>query len=516
MIELVNISKQFADKVLFDKINLTIYDGERVGIVGENGSGKSTLMNIIAGEVLPDSGIVNLYGDKIGYLKQITEYSKNDFLNIITDENYASEFLKIISKLKLDKSIDFSDARLEKLSGGEKTKIMLAHVLSKEPHVLLLDEPTNHLDLDGVDWLIKTLDSYNGTIVVVSHDRYFLNAIANKIIEVENGQIKEFYGNYDQYKSQKDSQLIELKNKYEEQKHLERKINAQIRQLNEWSNKAERESRRQGGMMSDSKIKGAQTKAQVSAGKLANSAKAKASRLEQAKSEFIERPYEEGKVHYRLTAKDIGSKVLIRVEDLNKAFGDNQIIKNTSFIIGAGEKVALKGRNGCGKTTLIRILMGKDKDFQGSVWVAPSVKMAYLSQDVFDLNEELTVMDIAKQGGNSQYTTLFLTNLVNMNMKRQVFDRKIKTLSLGERMRVKMSEIVLSDYNLLVLDEPTNHLDLANKIYLEKILKDYEGTLILVSHDRTLTNNVCDYELTFEDKEIKKNRLEAHENEKNF
>ena len=178
-----------------------------------------------------------------------------------------------------------------------------------------------------------------------------------------------------------------------------------------------------------------------------------------------------------------------------------------SFTVNAGDKIALSGDNGSGKTTLIKILLGQEKQDAGDVSISPAVKIAYLSQDVFDLDEGLTVIEKASQG-TKEYKTLFLSNLINMNMTRQVFDRKISTLSLGERMRIKMCEIVLSDYNFMIMDEPTNHLDLNNKIFLEKILKDYNGCLLLVSHDRTLTKNVCNATLTIKNGTIKKEEIE--------
>ncbi len=504
MIELNSISKQFADKELFKNVNIAIYDGERVGIVGSNGSGKTTLLRIIAGAEYPDTGNVETYGYTIGFLKQITEYTDQDFIKVCMEAQQAKDFFKLKSILKLDGDIDFTPSRLINLSGGEKTKLMLATILSYDPQILLLDEPTNHMDQEGIEWLIKTLDNYNGTVVTVSHDRYFLNKTVDKILEVENGSVTEFYGNYNKYKELKDKKLQEDKQKYANQQALERKLNKQIEQLNNWSIKAENQSRRQGGMMSDSRIKGAQTKAQVSAGKLASSSKAKVSRLEQQKENFIERPHEEGKVYYKLEAKPIGSKVLIRAENLSKSFDNNLLFKNSNFVINAGEKVALKGSNGSGKTTLIKMILGQDLDYLGTIWKTPSLKIAYLSQDVLDLEQNMTVMEYAKNGGSAEFTTLFLQNLANMNMNRQVFDRKISTLSLGERMRIKMCQIVLSDFNMIILDEPTNHLDLPNKIYLEKILKDYKGAMLLVSHDKTLTDNVCNSELIIENKTLKK------------
>lgn len=501
VIYISNIEKQYGDKLLFKGLNLEIYDGERVGIVGANGTGKSTLLKIIAGEEYPNSGSVRVDG-KIGYLKQITEYSSADFLKLAQEPDFIKEFMEIKSRLHVSGDIDFSEERLHNLSGGEKTKLMLAEILCKRPEILLLDEPTNHMDLAGVDWLIDALELYEGTVLVVSHDRYFLNKCVHRIVELENGKVKEFDGAYDDYHFQKQQEYQSLVKRYENQQSLERKIDKQIDVLNSWASKGEREARRQGGMMSDSKIMGADITAKVRASKLASRAQAKISRLEHLKDDFIEKPYAEGEVHYRLESEPFKGKILVRAENICKKYGSKVLFKPSNFTIGAGEKIALVGENGSGKTTLIKMILGLEP-YDGEIYVSPAVKIAYLSQDVFDLDENLTIMQKACQF-DKQYRTLFLSNLVNMNMSRQSFDRKISTLSLGERMRVKMCELVLSDYNFLIMDEPTNHLDLNNKIFLEKILKDYKGCLLIVSHDRTLTKNVCNAILTIENSEIKR------------
>ncbi len=505
MINLSNVEKGYADKKLFDKLNLTIYDGERVGIVGNNGAGKSTLLRIIAGEEEPDAGSV-FVDSTIGYLKQITEYSYQDFIDLVESPEFIKDFLRIKSLLKIKNDIEFTPERLKSLSGGERTKLMLASVMCKNPEVLILDEPTNHLDIAGVDWLIDALNGYYGTTIIVSHDRYFLNKTIDKIVEIENGKVDEFYGAYDKYYAEKQKDLELRKAQYESQKAEERKINKQIEKLNNWSNKAESNARRQGGMMSDSRIKGAETKAQVSAVKLAKQAKAKISKLEHEKEGFIDRPYEEGEVYYRLDPSEFRGKVLVRFDDVSKSFGNNVLFENVSFAVEAGEKIAILGQNGSGKSTLLKMILGEEK-YQGNIWISPAVKASYLSQDVLDLDENMTVMEKASEGGH-EYKTLFLSNLRNMNMSRQVFDRKIGTLSLGERMRIKMCEIVLSDYNLLILDEPTNHLDINNKIFMEKVLQNYNGALLLVSHDKELVKNVATSTLEIEGKTIKKKQID--------
>lgn len=222
MVTLSGLSKQFGDKALFDGFSTTIYDGERVGIVGANGTGKSTLLKIIAGEESQDAGGVQVDG-KIGFLKQVTQYSEADFLALANDPEFIREFLEIKSKLHIDSNLEFTAERLKTLSGGEKTKLMLAGILCQKPQILLLDEPTNHMDISGVNWLIDTINSFNGTVVTVSHDRYFLNETVSRIIELENGQVQEYYGDYNSYYLQKQQELQGKMNKYESQLALEKR-----------------------------------------------------------------------------------------------------------------------------------------------------------------------------------------------------------------------------------------------------------------------------------------------------
>lgn len=229
MIELKNIEKQYADKLLFSNVNLSIYDGERVGIVGNNGSGKSTLIKIIAGDEETDKGSVYKSSSAIGYLKQITSYSTEDFYKISLDPVFVKEFLELKKKLNITDNIEFTPKRLKTLSGGEKTKLMLAHILSFNPDTLLLDEPTNHLDSAGVEWLINTLNDFYGTIIVVSHDRYFLNSVVNRIVEIENGKVNDYYGDYDEYARQKKAEIDRQKKIYSEQAALEKRLTDKLK-----------------------------------------------------------------------------------------------------------------------------------------------------------------------------------------------------------------------------------------------------------------------------------------------
>ncbi len=500
-IKLVDITKSYGDKQILNKINLDINGGDKIGIVGDNGSGKSTLIKVIMGIEEPDFGKIEISAkDTIGYLKQTTEYSLNDFMDV-SDENNISDFLQLFSELNINKNIDFSPERLTNLSGGEKTKIALSQILASNPSILVLDEPTNHVDIESVDWLVNRINNYNGTVIVVSHDRYFLNETVSKIIELEDGNAKVYYGNYDDYQNEKKREKIALKEKYEQEQKQQKKIEREINTLRQWSEKGEREAGKQGGSRSDAKVKGVKDYHQVKAAKLARSSKQKRTRLEQMKKDFIEKPKDKKDIKFEFSNSKIGSKVLIRVNDLSKSFDGNTIFKDVNLEVNANEKIGLIGSNGSGKSTFIKIIMGIEQATSGEIWKTSSLKVAYLSQDVFDLDDSKTIIEMANQY-DSIKKQFFFSNLVNMGFNRDLFNNKIKTLSLGQRMRIKLTKIILDDYNLLVLDEPTNHLDLANKIELENALINFPGTIIMASHDKYLLSKVTNKIFVFENNSI--------------
>ncbi len=501
IIKLNNLNMEYNRKIL-DNINLDITAGEKIGIVGANGSGKTTLLKIILGIEKPTSGSITLDPKvTVGYLKQATEYTTEDFVSMAGDRINISEFLKLNSEMNLSKNIDFSKARIESLSGGEKTKIALSNILVKNPDILILDEPTNHVDINSVEWLIKRINKYNGTLLVVSHDRYFLNSVANKIIELDNAKATMYHGNYDYYEKAKILETEKLRLQYGEQQKEDKRVQKEIIQLKQWSTKGEKEAGKQGGMRSDSKIKGVKSNAQSKAQKTSRMAKNKIVRLEQSRDKYIEKPRDEANIKFNFSGINNGATALIRAENITKKFKEQSLFDNSTFNINNKEKVGLIGSNGSGKTTLLKIIMGIEELSNGSLWKTPSLKMAYMSQDVFNLDEKRTIMEVASVKDNN-YKQSFLSNLVNMGINKNIFNNKISTLSLGERMRIKLVEIILGEYNLLILDEPTNHLDLPNKIELERTLQEYKGAFLIASHDKYLLTKVTDKLLVFENNKI--------------
>ena len=503
IIEITNLSKSFNDNLVLDNISLSINSSDKIGIIGKNGCGKSTLIKIICGDIDDYEGSVIVSDDRIGYLKQITEYTNEDFLNMCTSKEGLSMFLKLNSEFGITKDIDYSTERLKNLSGGEKTKIALSYILSKDPSILIMDEPTNHVDIKSIDYLINIIKNYSGTLIVVSHDRYFLNQTVNKIIEIDRGKINIYNGNYDYYVIEKEKELAKMKSRYENEQKLDKKIKNEIRKLNEWSNKGEREAGKQGGMRSDSKIKGVKTNAQRKAAKLSSSAENKKKRLEKLREDFIDKPYESKDIKYFFNGEDLRANALIKLTDVSKEYDGKLVFENANFEIKSNDKIGLIGPNGCGKSTLIKIINGEIESTTGSIWKTPSLKMAYMSQDVFDIDDSLTINEFASRFDVNK-KQFFFSNLVNMGVDRSIFKNKISSLSLGQRMKIKLVQIILEEYNLLVLDEPTNHLDLENKIELENALITFPGSILIATHDRYLLKNLTNSLIVFENKEVKK------------
>ncbi len=513
IIKITDLTKSYDDNLVLDNISININEGEKIGIIGKNGSGKSTLIKIICGEIEDYSGKVEISNKNIGYLKQITEYTTEDFLMMCTSKEAISSFLKLNSEFNIDKSINFTKERLESLSGGEKTKIALSYILSKKPEILILDEPTNHVDIKSIDYLIEIINNFKGTLILISHDRYFLNNTVNKIIEINRGKVEIYNGNYDYYEQEKVKKLEQQKERYNLEQKLDKKIKNEIRKLNEWSNKGEREAGRQGGMRSDSKIKGVKTNAQRKAAKLSSSAENKRKRLEKLREDFIDKPIEDKKIKYFFKGTNLKANSLVRLTDISKKFDNKLIFENVNLEINSNDKIGLIGPNGCGKSTLIKIINGELEPTTGTIWKTSSLKMAYMSQDVFDIDGHLTINEFANRF-DSYKKQFFFSNLVNMGVPRELFKNRISSLSLGQRMKIKLVEIILEEYNLLVLDEPTNHLDLDNKLELEKALIDYPGSILIATHDRYLLKKLTNSLIIFENnqaKKIDKNYLEYFE-----
>ncbi|NLK27913.1 MAG: ABC-F type ribosomal protection protein [Clostridiales bacterium] len=501
-----NISKAFGTTQILQGVSFHINDREKAAIVGINGAGKSTLLKIIMGELSADEGeVVLAKGNSIGYLAQHqglvsenTIYEEmltvkqdiidlnaniraleqemkhaqgeqlNQMLNTYTRlmhefevQNgyaYQSEVTGILKGLgfteeEFDKSIDT-------LSGGHKTRIALGKLLLSKPDIILLDEPTNHLDLISIAWLETFLLNYNGAVIVVAHDRYFLDKVVSKVIELDHTKCQTFNGNYSDYASKKamltNALLKQYLNQQQEIKRQEEVI-AKLRSFNR-----------------EKSIKRAESREKLL-----------------SKIERIEKPVEHAEMHFHLEPRVVSGNDVLTVTGLSKAYGNLQLFHDISFDIKRGEKVAIIGNNGTGKTTILKIICDQVAADYGEVKLGSKVQIGYYDQEQQELDPEKTLFDELQD----TYPHLDNTSVRNilaafLFTEDDVFKR-IKDLSGGERGRVSLAKLMLSEANLLILDEPTNHLDIASKEILENVINNYSGTVLYVSHDRYFINKTA-------------------------
>ena len=501
------ISKAFEEKIIVDNGSFHIEDHEKAALVGPNGAGKSTILKMIVGELPTDSGNVILTrGKTLGYLAQ---HQNMDSSNSIYDEVKSAKAHLIameeqLRKIELElkdlsgselasrmetynrltaaferengyayeseitgvlKGLGFQEEEFSRpvstLSGGQKTRVSLGKLLLTKPDILLLDEPTNHLDLNSITWLETYLLNYTGAVLIVSHDRYFLNRIVTKVIEIEAGQVMTYLGNYSDFsykkKQLREARLKEYLNQQQEIKHQEAVIE-KLRSFNREKSIKRAESRE----------------------KMLN------------KIERIEKPQEiNTDIHLTLTPSVVSGNDVLSIEHLSKAFPPQQLFSDVSFEIKRGEHVAIIGDNGTGKTTLLKILNGLVEADQGSFTLGTNVHIGYYDQEHHVLHMEKTIFDEI----SDDYPSLTNTEIRNMLAAflftgDDVF-KLIGDLSGGERGRVSLAKLMLSEANFLILDEPTNHLDIASKEILEHALNDYTGTLLYVSHDRYFINQTA-------------------------
>lgn len=502
-----NINKSFGSKTILKDVSLNIEKNEKVAIVGVNGAGKSTLFKILTGDITKDSGDISFLSNiQIGYMSQVLKLEDNRtiyselltvFNNIIKIEKEIEKLSNNMSNLKdkelttamnrfskLTEELESKDGYMYKskirgvikglgfkadeidtpisiLSGGQKTRVSMAKLLLKEPDLLLLDEPTNHLDIDSINWLEDFLKDYKGSVIIISHDRYFINKIVTKIIEIENSRANTYNGNYSFYsKKKEENREIELKHYLNQQKEI----------------KAQEES-----------IKLLRSFNREKSVKRAESKEKNLNKMEKVHApESLP-----NKIRIDLKPKITSGNMVLNIKGLGKSFEQNTLFENITFEIMKGEKIALIGPNGIGKTTLLKIILNRLPLEQGEVKLGANVNISYYDQEQQSLNNENSIFDEI----HSTYPTLTYTEIRNI-LAAFVFTgddvfKKIGSLSGGEKGRVSLAKIMLSGANFLILDEPTNHLDMYSKNILEEALKEYSGTLLYISHDRYFINNTA-------------------------
>ncbi|MBC2256720.1 ribosomal protection-like ABC-F family protein [Listeria booriae] len=519
IVALNNVTKRFTGDLILEKISLQVEEGERIGLIGRNGEGKSTILKIIARLETVDDGIVSVKRSAtVGLLNQMPNVSGNaivrDYLRtafadvlslqaelteleqwLMTDVSerllaqYGEKQARFIDLggYNLDTNMDkilhglgishLAEKFWEQLSGGERTKVSLAKMLLEGPDLLLLDEPTNHLDLQAVDWLTQFLRAYKGTVLVVSHDRYFLDEVVQKIVELENKELITYHTNFSGYLVEREERLLKEFRDYKDQQKKIKKMQQAIKRLRQWAMEA--------NPPNDALFR-----------------RAKNMEKALARIDVLKKPALEQK-NMRLEfeeSKRSGEDVVI-FDAVWKQFGDRVLFDGLDCHIRQKERVAIVGNNGAGKSTFLKMVLGEVAPDVGTVHVGPSVDIAYLSQHMDVGDENQTVLEafrdkVAVVEGDARHmlaTFLFYGEMVF---------RKVANLSGGERMRLSLAQFMNQPVNTLLLDEPTNHLDIASREVLEEALRNFEGTIITISHDRFFMDQICDRTLWLENGEI--------------
>lgn len=482
LLKLQNISYAISDVIVFEEVNACVQQGEIIGVIGKNGAGKSTLLQLLNEKLEPEKG----------HIQWLEKNLEMVFVEQET-ESFASKAVTPLEDALLEKwhvpKRDFGQ-----LSGGEKLKVRLAKGLAKEANLLLLDEPTNHLDELSTDFLVDQMKNYKGTIVLVSHDRYFLDAVATKIWAIEGKKIIEHKGNYSSYVEARQQKRLTQQRAYEKQQKLIEDVEAQMNELTSWSKKAHAQSTKKEGMKEHYRVKAKRMDAQVKSKR-----KRLEKELEKAKVERVESDYD---VRFSITPANKVGKRFLEVKDLSKDFDGRLLFDDVNFTIQHGEKVALLGPNGSGKTTLLNVLCGQETA-EGEVWISPSANIGYLTQDVFDLPldqtpEQLFYKETFEARGKVQNI------MKHLGFTASQWTEPIRNMSMGERVKCKLMVYIIEEKDALILDEPTNHLDLPSREQLEHTLAKYAGTLLVVSHDRYFLEKIVTSTLIISNNRIHK------------
>lgn len=502
-----NISKAFNEVPVLNEVSFHLEDYDKAAIVGLNGAGKTTLLRIIVGEMAPDLGLVTLSKDKtIGYLAQDQAVSSKNTIyeELLTAKSDVIEMESRIRSLELSmkqasgreldelmeaytrlthsfelangyayqsevtgilKGLGFEEEEFSKgistLSGGQKTRVALGKLLLQKPDLIILDEPTNHLDLNSIAWLETYLLNYKGAVLIVSHDRYFLDRIAGKIIEIDQTRATTFLGNYSDYAVKKEQLRSAALNAYlkqqQEIKHQEEVIE-KLRSFNREKSIKRAESREKALNKMDVLDKPTQTRSDI---------------------------------HITLTPRCTSGNDVLHIEDLSKSFGEHLLFKHLSMDLKRGEHVAIIGDNGTGKTTILKIINGLLPADTGTLTLGTNVHIGYYDQEHHVLHTEKTLFDEISDSYPYLDNTEIRSTLAAFLFTGEDVFKRIKDLSGGERGRVSLAKLMLSESNFLILDEPTNHLDITSKEILEDAINAYEGTVLYVSHDRYFINRTA-------------------------
>ncbi|MES5953001.1 ABC-F type ribosomal protection protein [Bacillus fungorum] len=505
-----NVTKSFGGNIIFENISLEIKNGERVGLVGRNGSGKTTIFQLLTGMESLDTGAIHMKkGTRIGHVAQIPKFDEGmtvyDALSSafktekeleremrtleknMAEEREQSALQKLMERygviqekfaflggyeieaniMKVANGLQvtelFTRSFLE-LSGGEQTKVSLAYMLLQKPDLLLLDEPTNHLDLFAVEWLEQFLKEYNGTVMVISHDRYFLDEVVTKIFDLEDGEIYVYHTNYSRFVEEKEERLLQEFQAYQEQQKKIKKMKEAIKRLREWANQANPPNE---GLH-----------------KRARSMERALERMEKLKKPILERK----QMGLQFEGQERSGKDVVVMKEVSKGFADHPLFNEANLHVRFQERAAIVGRNGTGKTTLLKLLLEEIEPDAGEIRIGSSVKIGYLSQHAYG-NMKSNVLEafrecVAVTEGEARHI------LAKFLFYGPAVFKKVTQLSGGEKMRLRLAQLMYQDINFLILDEPTNHLDIESREVLEEALEQYNGTILAVSHDRYFLNKL--------------------------
>lgn len=505
-----NVTKSFGGNIIFENISLEIKNGERVGLVGRNGSGKTTIFQLLTGMESLDAGAIHMKkGTRIGHVAQIPKFDESMTVYEVlssafkiekeleremrtlekhmAEEQESSVLQKLMERygiiqekfaflggyeieaniMKVANGLQVTELfprSFVEISGGEQTKVSLAYMLLQKPDLLLLDEPTNHLDLFAVEWLEQFLKEYNGTVMVISHDRYFLDEVVTKIFDLEDGEIHVYHTNYSRFVEEKEERLLQEFQAYQEQQKKIKKMKEAIKRLREWANQANPPNE---GLY-----------------KRARSMERALERMQKLKKPILERK----QMGLQFEGQDRSGKDVVVIKEVSKGFADHPLFNEVNLHVRFQERAAIVGRNGTGKTTLLKLLLEEIEPDAGEIRIGSSVKIGYLSQHAYG-NMKSDVLEafreyVAVTEGEARHI------LAKFLFYGPAVFKKVTQLSGGEKMRLRLAQLMYQDINFLILDEPTNHLDIESREVLEEALEQYNGTILAVSHDRYFLNKL--------------------------
>ena len=542
VLDINNVSKRFEIELVLEGVNFKLRRGEKVGLIGENGCGKTTLLKMIAGIETPSSGVISRPGGgRVGYLAQEPDYDEGrtvyeELLDAFAEISQISKQLKSLERrletasedegatlaeysristrfdqldgynfeYKVDAILEglqmtaMRERTLNTLSGGEKNAVALARILLEEPEILLLDEPGNHLDFEGLEWLEGFLRTYDKTVLLVSHNRYLLDRVVGRIVEIENRGANEYKGNYSAYRVEKLRDSLKQKAAFDDQQKEIRRLEAMIKRFALWAKLTE----------------------DVRHARQARNKQKMLDRMER-----IGRPNIEGeRIQQQLATSERAGKIAVELRGYSKAFGENVLFESVNLHVSSGERVGLLGQNGSGKSTIFRDIVEHGAWENSTIRVGPRIKIGYYSQEHETLNPSNSLLDEIREadtGDRVMTEDRALHILMKFLFRREDMDRTVSTLSGGEKSRMQLAKLKVSDVNLLLLDEPTNHLDIYSREEVEEALEEFDGTILAISHDRYFLDRIVDrivevqnptlveYEGSFSDFWARRGRLEV-------